>query len=213
MKAISFEEAKRIDDVAIYKLGVPRIALMENAGRGVAEFLLKKYKSSKSIIVVSGGGYNGGDGLVAARHLYINGVKVRVFLVADMTKLKDETLVQLNILKGLGVKIDYIESESSLNRLSCEIKRRDLLIDALMGIGVKGLLREPQKSIVELVNRSKIKVLSVDIPSGLNADYKATKSIRIKADWTVTFKEIKRVMVLKMGREYCGKIYTVGIGI
>jgi len=76
MRRLSLQEAEEIDNRAIYELGIPRIALMENAGRGVAEFLLKMCKRPSSVLIVSGGGYNGGDGLVAARHLYINNLDI-----------------------------------------------------------------------------------------------------------------------------------------
>ncbi|MDP8215974.1 MAG: NAD(P)H-hydrate epimerase [Candidatus Kaelpia imicola] len=213
MKAISLKEAQRIDSRAIYELGVPRIALMENAGRGVAEILLKKLKRPGSVVVVSGAGYNGGDGLVAARHLYINGVRVKLFLVDSISRIKDETLVQLRVLEGLGLKVRGIERVSDIKRLSSEITKSDILIDALIGIGVEGEIREPQKSVIELINRSKIEVLSVDIPSGLDADSGTAGTIAVKADWTVTFKEIKRGMVSLDGKHHCGKVYTRGIGI
>jgi hydroxyethylthiazole kinase-like uncharacterized protein yjeF len=213
MRRLSLQEAEEIDNRAIYELGIPRVALMENAGRGVAEFLLKMCKRPSSVLIVSGGGYNGGDGLVAARHLYINNLDIAVFLAADIRKVKDETLIQLNILKGLGLKIRYIEDICDIKSLRSEIKRRDFLIDALMGIGFRGSIREPQKSIIESINRSKIKVLSVDSPSGLDLASKTPESRGIKADWTVTFKAAKRAMVSKAGKELCGRIHTVGIGI
>ncbi len=213
MKAVSLKEAKQIDNCAIYKIGVPRIALMENAGRGVAEVLLKRIKISGSVIVVSGSGYNGGDGLVAARHLHINGLKVKTFLVADICRLKDETLIQLRVLEGLGLKIRSIEKISDIKCLRSEISNSDILIDALMGIGVNGDIREPQKSIIESISRSKIDVLSVDIPSGLDADSGEVRTVAIKANWTVTFKEVKRGMFSNEGRHYCGKVYKRGIGI
>ncbi|MDP8253862.1 MAG: NAD(P)H-hydrate epimerase [Candidatus Kaelpia aquatica] len=213
MKVISLKEAQRIDNRAIYELGVPRAALMENAGRGAAEILLKKIKGLGSVVVVSGAGYNGGDGLVAARHLHINGLRVKLFLVANTNKVKNETLVQLRVLEGLGLRASNIENVSDIKPLSLEIARADILIDALMGIGIKGEIREPQKSVIELINKSKIKVLSVDIPSGLDSDSGIVGTAAIKADWTVTFKDIKRGMVSGEGRRHCGKVYVRGIGI
>lgn len=156
-------------------LGVPRLLLMENAGREIA----KHSGKFKRIAVFSGTGNNGGDGFVAARHLSGAGKRVKVYAMDGERTIEAQT--NFEILENLdSIEIELIKDSSDSKKIKNEIKEFDLIIDALIGVGLKGELREPVKSIIRLINSSKAFRISVDIPSG------SGKGI-VNADLTVSF--------------------------
>jgi NAD(P)H-hydrate epimerase len=203
-KTISVRHAQAFDKLAQDKLGVPSLILMENAGRSVAEEALKMLRGKKRAAVVCGSGNNGGDGLVAARHLLNAGVKVKVYLLGDASKLKTDPQINLNILKQMKQKIG-----KSLRK----IEKTDLIIDAIFGIGLTSEVRKPYLSVIKYLNQTKIPVLSVDVPSGLNADTGEVLGATVKAKKTVTFIASKHGFYKADGPKYCGKIIVRNIGI
>jgi len=209
MKGISLNRAKYLDNRAIYKYGIHRLILMENAGRAVAELVLKKAKPDERILILAGTGFNGGDGLVAGRHIYLAGRRIGVILVGSRQRCKDETIVQLRILENMGLKVKEAEDVAYIKRL---IGRYNFIVDALLGIGLKGKVREPIYSLIAYLNSLKVKKVSVDIPSGLDADSGRPLGIALRADYTVTFVAPKRGMLTDVGRSYCGKLIVAGIG-
>ena len=211
-ETVSARQAIRSDRRAIYYLGIPRLVLMENAGRNVAEFVKSRTKIKDKIIVFAGTGYNGGDSLVAARHLYLAERKVVVYMVGNILKLKPETAVELRIIQNMAVKIKYVEERIVEKRIIRELKGARFIIDGLLGTGVRGELRPPLKELVEILNLVKIPKLAVDIPSGLNCDSGEIMGGAVKADYTITFKVLKRGMLTSEGKRYCGKIIITGIG-
>ena len=179
-------------------LGVSRLQLMENAGREVAKFSLKY----GDIAVFAGVGNNGGDGLVAARHLIALGRKVRIYAVEGKRSL--ECQKNLDSLVNSNVKVGYIRDSEDCKKIKEEVEDCDLVVDSLVGVGIKGELKEPVKSVVELINSLKTFKLSVDIPSG-------DKNLKVKADKTISFHNAKTpdAVVVDIGipREaelYCG---------
>jgi NAD(P)H-hydrate epimerase len=212
VRSISVKQAQAFDRKAQQKLGIPSIILMENAGRGVAEEALKmgnrkwEIGNGMRVAVVCGMGNNGGDGLVAARHLLNAGIKVQVHLVGRISKLKPDPKINLNILRKMGQKIVKVRSVKDLKG----IEKMDLIIDAIFGIGLSSEVREPYASIIDLLNRSGKPILAVDVPSGLDADTGKVLGSAIKARRTVTFVASKKGFS-KAGR-YCGKIVIRDIG-
>lgn len=201
--------AKYLDKRAIYKYGIPRMVLMENAGRAVAELVLKKAKPGERILILAGTGFNGGDGLVTARHIYLAGRKLGVILVGSRQRCKDETIVQLRILENMGLKVKETED---ITYLKAQIKRYNFIVDALLGIGLKGRVREPVYSLIAYLNSLKIKKVSVDIPSGLDANSGRPLGIALRANYTVTFVAPKKGMLTALGRSHCGQLIVAGIG-
>ena len=164
MRSISVKEAQAFDRYAQEKLGIPSIILMENAGRSVAEEAIKMVRTRTKIVVVCGVGNNGGDGLVAARHLVNAGKKVEVYIIGKTSKLKADPKINFNILKKMGIRVKKASEGIRGGR------REGIIIDALFGIGLKSEVREPYASVINLMNKSKKPILSVDVPSGLDAD-------------------------------------------
>ena len=196
------ENEVHVSDVNSEFYGVTTQKLMENAGRGVFHFIIKNLKpKGKNIIIFCGKGNNGGDGFVAARYLSKK-YNVTVFL---MGKSKDiHTKIAKNNfkkLKDLPIEIFDIDNLDKTNEL---IQKNNVIIDSMLGVGIKGELREPFKSVVKKINKSKNKtIISVDIPTGL-----ATK-LSIKPEYTITFHDIKE----NMNKKNSGKIKIVDIKI
>ena len=190
---ITHDEVKVLDANAAAR-GVPTSTLMENAGRGVADILNKEFDlKGKTVLVLCGTGNNGGDGLVAAR-LLRKICKVKVFLVGEpKTQLSKANLS----------KVKALVLQSDADAIKPQIKSADFIIDALLGVGPEGDLREPYPALIKAINTSKAKVLSIDVPTGIG-----TKTV-VKPDITVTFHDLKEGMT----KENSGKIQVVDIGI
>jgi NAD(P)H-hydrate epimerase len=185
---------------------------MENAGRAVAEQTIKIAGHRGKVAVFCGKGNNGGDGFVAARHLMAKGIKPDVFLAGNMTEVKNEAKINLEILLKIKQKITEVR-EKNMHLVENKISKYDIIIDALLGVGLKGEVKGVIKRIIELINEAGASVLSVDIPSGLDATTGKALGICVKADKTVTFIARKHGMVLGKASGYCGEIIVEDLGI
>jgi ADP-dependent NAD(P)H-hydrate dehydratase / NAD(P)H-hydrate epimerase len=194
---ISEAEMKVIDTNSEY-FGVPTIQLMENAGKNVSEFVRTTVKDTKkNILILCGTGNNGGDGFVAARYL-TQYYKVTIFLAGADVKTE---MAKKNFQKLQTYDLKIYHSTVDLDRLLGE---NDVLIDALLGTGLVGELKEPYLTIVKKINETKKKmIVSVDVPTGLGSTYMITP------DHTLTFHDIKE----GMNETNSGKITIVNIGI
>jgi len=202
------------------ELGIAKSKLMENAGAAVAREAirlmeeLKIKPSDAKVLIVAGTGNNGGDGFVAARHLTTFNVNVTVALLGRSELIRtDIARENWAILKNLILKVKLIELKDStevLSKLKGLVDDADLIIDAILGTGVKGSLREPVKSAVEVINDSKKPILAIDTPTGVDPDTGTIGGTCIKATATVTFHEIKDGLI---DNPYAGKIIVAPIGI
>jgi len=172
MKVVTSQEMRQIDQRSIHDLGIPGVVLMENAGRAVAKVIEEIFVSpkNKSIVILCGPGNNGGDGLVVARYLHGRQARIRLFLVGKKDNIRGEAETNLRIALNLGLVVKEIISPDDLNSLANELKNSDLVVDALLGTGASGPLRGMIKETVSLINRCSSKKLSIDIPTGVNAN-------------------------------------------
>jgi ADP-dependent NAD(P)H-hydrate dehydratase / NAD(P)H-hydrate epimerase len=207
MDTVTSEEMRCIDNAAIKKYGIPAILLMENAGIEAAEFIIKTEKYIlKPIAVFCGSGNNGGDGLVTAPHLFYNNFNVEGFLARPAENFKPDALANFNIGKKLGIKINRYRKNTGLSKYG-------LIVDALLGTGIKDEITGIYKEIIEKINFSKKRVVSIDVPSGLDADTGKPLGIAVKADRTITIGLVKKGLVNKSARPYVGKLSIAGIGL
>lgn len=200
------EQAKDFDQYAQKNLGMPSIILMENAGRNVAYIamdMLEKEKE-KTIYIICGKGNNGGDGLVAARHLINFGYQVKIYLIGKSEELKGDPEINFGILEKMNVHME--KDFATLNT-------SDLIIDAIFGIGLSSDVKEPYKSVIEKINSLGKPVLSVDVPSGLDATSGKILGSAVEATKTVTFVAPKTGFYQNDGPQVCGKIVVADIGI
>jgi len=190
---VSKEKMKEIDNLMIDFFGVKVSKLMELAGYNSA--LLAKRFIKKKCLVVCGKGNNGGDGLCCARHLHNFGFDVDVFLVEE--NLKGEPLVQLEILKKVGVNIVDSLKEGY-----------DLIIDAVFGYSLKGEISGKYRDAIEFINGCKVKVLSIDVPSGYNIDEEKKMRPCVNADVVCC------IALPKKGLDkFKWEIYVVDLGV
>jgi len=239
---LSVRQAREIDKKARELLGISTLVLMENAGRAVAEEALRMLspRSAAAIFcgntrfnrmnrcpafcgntrskrmlrcaIFCGKGNNGGDGLVAARHLLLKGVKPDVFLAADIDEVKNEARTNLDILLKLKQKVFEVKQDN-LEMVKAQLKRYTFVIDALLGIGLLGQVSGVFRDLIGMINMSKAKKIAVDIPSGLDADSGKALGCCVRADTTVTFVAKKRGMTRGEGPKYCGRIVVRDLGI
>ncbi len=196
-------------------LGVSKLLLMENAGAALAKVIGDIVEGSTRVLFICGLGNNGGDGMVAARHLSGN-YHVTIYLLGEEGKVRtEEANYNLSIIKSLKytVKLKFFRGLHDLEKLKEEISNSDVIIDAIFGTGLKGDIRSPFKEVIETINNSGKKVIAVDIPSGLNPDTGQVHGIAIKAYSTITFHKAKRGLIKKGAEKYVGKLYVASIGI
>ncbi len=212
MKIVTAEQMGNIDRRAIKELGIPGPVLMENAAAAVLTEMERFFDglAGVKVGVICGKGNNGGDGLALARRLRIRGVPVRVALLAPFGALRGEAKVNLSILRKTDVDILPSASARSLAEL---IAWSDILVDALLGVGLSSPLKGAYAQAVEMMNRSGRPVVAVDIPTGINADTGAVMGAAVKADLTVTMALPKRGLVLHPGAAYAGEVRVADIGI
>jgi NAD(P)H-hydrate epimerase len=211
-KLLTARTVKDIDRKAQELLGISTLVLMENAGRAVAEEALKMMDSQRHVAIFCGKGNNGGDGFVAARHLLTCGYKPDIFLAGKISEVENEARINLEAILKLRQKIIEIE-EDDLHSLANKILRYNLIIDALLGVGLRGQVRGVCRDLIEMINKTKSYILSVDVPSGLDATNGQILGCCIKANKTVTFMAAKRGMVLGKGPQVCGRIIVRDLGI
>ena len=215
MKIASAQEMRDIDKSTIEWFGLPGVALMENAGRAVAEkaISLLGEPRGKIVFIVCGGGNNGGDGYVAARWLHNCGARVKLFLAVDRAMIQGDALIHLETALRMGVECFDITEPRSMEKARIAAAFADLVIDALLGTGFHGELSEPYRDSIELINSAGRIVLSVDIPSGVEADTGMVREKAVRAFCTVTFGLPKLGLWLYPGADFAGRIEVAPIGI
>jgi len=189
-------------------LGIKRLVLMENAGAAVARAVRERIRSGK-VVIIAGKGNNGGDALVAARHL--SGYEVRVILLGRKEEIKTpEALQNWNALEKISIPTMQVADSKALDRKLME--NADIIIDGIFGTGVRGQIRDLESTAIDLINTSGAFVISVDVPSGIDPDCgKFEKSV--KSGLTLTFHKMKVGLLSRDVQNYAGQIRVVDIGI
>ncbi|MCX5657237.1 MAG: NAD(P)H-hydrate epimerase [Candidatus Omnitrophica bacterium] len=212
MKYISVREARKLDKFSQDELGISGLILMENAGREAAEIACCMLSAKrKYVIFLCGKGNNAGDGFVCARHLITKKISLSVFMVEDPSVLKGDALTNYLILKKMKAKIYSLKDNPSGNFFRRKLKNASLIIDALFGIGLSGEVNEPYRTVIDLINIARRPVLSLDVPSGLDADSGKPLGICIKATRTVTFILPKKGFIRNKGPLYTGQVIVRNI--
>jgi len=208
-KALTSIEMRALEINAEY-FGISRLQMMENAGRNIANEVASRFKPNKAkIAVFCGLGGNGGDGFVAARHLACLGFKVEVILAGKSMDITDEETkknwLALQPLKGI-IALEEAHDSSLIPDI-----KADLVVDALLGIGLKGALRPPILELVKKINKMKAFRVSVDIPTGLDSDSGEVLGDAVKADLTVTFHKMKTGLL--KAKEHVGELVLKDLGV
>lgn len=209
MNLLSAEQIKQADQHTILNEPVSSIDLMERAALACCDFIYEKLPNQKSFAVVCGTGNNGGDGLAMARLLAGRGYSVRVFIVGETEKYSTDFKINLNRLSGISnVIVNHIDSINALSFL-----KNELIVDALFGIGLSRPLDGLNAEVVEKINASGKKIVSVDMPSGLPVDtaFDPKKFTIVKANYTLTFQRLKLNFLFPESYPYTGEISVLDI--
>jgi len=207
------KQIQKLDKLAIESFGVPSLSLMENAGGAVAREIINTLKGVKNpfVCVICGSGNNAGDGFVTARHLVNARIKTVVLLIGKGGQLKGDAAVNYRIFKKLKYPIKEVGAVHALPVR--DIAKADIIVDAIFGVGLNRDILDPFRNIIEAINESGKKIISIDTPSGLDGTSGKIYGICVKADRTVTFSLAKTGFFKKHGPKQTGKVIVVDIGI
>ena len=209
MRVSRVEEMRAMDATAIERYGILDQLLMENAGHASYEVIRRKIGlHPHKFLVISGSGNNGGDGLVVARKLYSNGAHVRVLLAGNPEKFKGSALLNYEIAKKIDIPMETV---TSAEQAAPFIEQSDVIIDAIFGTGLDREVGGKYRGIIELINQSGKKVISIDIPSGINGNTGQVMGIAVRAVHTITFGLPKLGNLLYPGFEYNGHLHVTHI--
>ena len=208
MKYVTVKEMKELDSRAMEERGIPASFLMENAGKAIAAEAMKMIKKG-TIFVFCGYGNNGGDGFVACRHLLLNGYPVETFLVGDPKPFSPETQANYRALVALKHTPSVISDVKSIEGLPSP----DLIIDAIFGIGLRGIPDEFFLNLIDRINGFGCSVIAADVPSGLDADTGKPLGSTVRATKTVTMGYPKIGFQNPAAKEYLGEVICADIGL
>ena len=208
-------QVRRIDQWALERYGIPGVILMENAGRHVAEAVrgLLAGGPAGSVAVVCGGGNNGGDGYVAARHLHNHGVRVALYSAAKPGALTGDAALNRNIVAQMGLPCEELVTPAQIDRAAAQWASAAVLVDALLGTGFSGQVREPLAGIIARCNALKgPRIVAVDVPSGLDCDTGQPAHACLRADLTITFVARKIGFDQPGAQAFLGQVQVADIG-
>jgi NAD(P)H-hydrate epimerase len=215
LKAKTAEELREIDHRCVWDYKIPTLLLMEHAGRGAAQVAMGMNPSRRQTVIVAGRGNNGGDGLVVARFLRLAKIPAKVWLIGAASGFPKSSApwYNLQIVKHLGIPLVHFLSDTQFPELKRDLRNAGLIVDAMLGTGLSGEVRPPYSRIIGSINDSGARVLAIDVPSGLDADTGEPLGAAVKASKTVTFVAPKPAFETEQGREYCGEVVVVDIGV
>jgi ADP-dependent NAD(P)H-hydrate dehydratase / NAD(P)H-hydrate epimerase len=207
MKIASVDEMRFMDCYAIENLSIAEEILMENAGIAAINVLQNKIGiKGRKFVIFCGMGNNGGDGLVVARLIHSQGGLVKVFLVGDKNKFRGAAQTNMGIIDKLPIEVSKLENVAAVAKK--DLAHCDMIIDAILGTGLDRPVTGLAAEIIVMINKSKKKVLSLDIPSGVNGNSGEVMGTAVRADYTATFGLPKIGNMFYPGYELCGQIFV-----
>jgi hydroxyethylthiazole kinase-like uncharacterized protein yjeF len=215
MRILNTVQMREADRRTIEEVGIPSVVLMENAGRQVVAAVESFYSDllERAIAVVCGRGNNGGDGFVVARTLHQRGADVSVFLIGQVSQIRGDARINLEVLGRLGVTVVEVADEQAWELHFSEVAQSDLIVDAIFGTGLSGPLSGMLETVVADLNASGIPIVAIDLPSGMSADTADLPGETIDAAVTVTLAAAKLPLVLPPAEAKAGDVVIADIGI
>ena len=208
---MSREQVRDVDRRAMEMFGLSGLVLMENAGRGCADWLLNDRVEGR-VVICCGKGNNGGDGLVIARHLEAAGVEVEVVVFTDPDKLSGDAETNFAVLEKAGTPVTRAADldETAFNE---RLQSSEWIIDALLGTGITGEVREPYASAIRAINECGKPVFAVDLPSGMDCNTGQSLGECVRATRTATFVARKIGFDVKGAESLTGLVKVLPIGV
>lgn len=199
------EQVKSFEGEAAILAATTLYGLMNRAGTACYHLLLQAFPKAKHILVFCGLGNNGGDGYIFAKQARSQGLSVQLCQIGDADNLQGD---------AGKARDEWLSAGGCIEAVHCaDFAKADLVLDALLGTGLKGNVRPLYKALIRQINQADKAVLSVDIPSGLNADTGAVSSIAVKATATLSFVALKQGLFTGQANDYCGQIYFADLGV
>ncbi len=210
---LSREAVRNVDRRAIEEFGLPGLVLMENAGRGAAELLLRLGCNGR-VMICAGKGNNAGDGFVIARHLENYGVDVVVWMFGNPDDLCGDAAVNFSVLREANTPIRIAADPLDWAEFDRELNKSAWVVDALLGTGMTGDVREPLKTLIQRINAApNPRKLAIDLPSGMDCDTGRPLGCSIHADHTATMVARKLGFDAPGAAELTGTVHVIDIGI
>lgn len=205
----SAEQTRQLDAAAIAHEGISGIVLMKRAGRALFETVLEQWPATQEWLVLCGAGNNGGDGYVVAALAALKKHKVAVFSLTDPAELTGDAKRAYEFAVQEGVTIETFNGLEASNR----VHSNTVIVDALLGTGLKGAVREAFMPAIEWINQQTVPVISADIPSGLCANTGRTAGLAVRATLTMTFIGLKPGLLTGRGPALVGKLFFSNLGV
>lgn len=215
MRVLTTSQMQELDRQTIEEIGIPGVVLMENAGRGMTDHLLRKFSHLKPgpALILAGKGNNGGDGYVIAHHLMEAKWQVRTVVLAERSSIRGDARINLDVLEACGGDITFTPDLAALEGTLAALPTCGLLVDALFGTGLSKPATGHYAAAIDWINRSSAAVAAVDIPSGIDASTGQILGTCVAADLTATFAFPKIGQVSYPGAGCVGELVVVDIGI
>ena len=211
-RSLTRAQVRDVDARAIAEYGLPGIVLMENAGRGAAELVVRLGVAGR-VVICAGKGNNGGDGYVIARHLELQGVAATVLVFCQPGELTGDAAINFRVLEAARLPIVVMGAAPDVAELDRQLAAADWIVDALLGTGTRGAIREPYLSAIAAINRAGRKVLAVDLPSGMDCDTGQPLRACVRADHTATFVARKVGFDAPGAERLTGEVHVIDIGV
>jgi len=221
---ITASQMYQIENKGENVIGMKKLVMMENAGCRIFDFLVQRFENMNKmdIVAICGLGNNAGDAFVCLRHLSAHiescfpgsSNTLTLILMGNPSQIKtEEAATNWKIIEKIGLIKKIYADSTNMDKIGNEVNNADIIIDGLFGTGIKGRIKEPYSSMIDLINKQQGKsfILAIDIPSGLNPDTGEITDKAVKANSTITFHRTKRGII--KNQEYSGEIVSVKIGI
>lgn len=210
LAALTRDQSRAVDRIAIEEYGMNGLVLMENAGRESARRLAEVAPAGQ-VTVLCGGGNNAGDGYVIARHLELMGRSCNIISLLPLDKLSGDAAVNARIAEKAKLPISVVKDAE---QLAGAFESSGTVVDCLLGTGARGPLREPFKSAVAFVNELSVMRVAIDVPSGLDCDSGKVHDPTFMADETISFVAPKTGFTLGDNAvAHVGNVHVIGIGV
>lgn len=212
----SLERIRAVDRIAIEDFAMPSTILMENAGRGAADWIIAQVPSIVRTSVLCGVGNNGGDGLVIARHLHAACIGVTVWMIGEPSRMTPDTAINYSILSKTSVPCRWIAidaNDDALGSMPQDIAQADIILDALLGTGASGSPRGAMATAIRVANESPARRFAIDIPSGLDVGTGSPNKPTFRAEATLTFVASKIGFESPNALPYVGRVIVLPIGV
>ncbi|MCC6909927.1 MAG: NAD(P)H-hydrate epimerase [Phycisphaerales bacterium] len=211
------EAIRQLDRLAVEHYGLTGAVLMENAARSVAVEvmrLLPPPAAGRRVLICCGPGNNGGDGLALARHLHNEHVSAEILLAFDRaaTKLSEEAAMNLRVCERMELPMTHAATSDAVDQFTASVAAPDLIVDALLGTGARSAPRPPLDRLIDWINDSPAPVLSIDVPSGLDAQSGCAAAACVQADVTVALVGVKSGFLELDAQSWIGEIVIGDIG-